>query len=418
MKAFKELILNSFVNLSLRSSSVLLKFILIIFISKEFSVEDLGVYNIFASAIAIFLFIAGFEFHYFNTKEIINRGIKDATNIFFNQLLFISFWTVIALIFSYFLIFGEFLSKEYFLLFSLVLYFDLLSQELSRLLIAFFRSVSYNIIFFIKSGLWVLIVIFFSTNNEIDLNFIFTSWLFGNVLALVVAIYYCFKFNIFSVKVPRFDFNYIKQGIIYAVPFLFSVIIMRLINFADRFFIDHFLGKEEVGIYAFFVGIAAVPTTLVSSGISVQFTPKFLENYKNGDKMNFIKNLKTNLTLIILLFLTFEILAFFSINYLLEFIDREVLSKNNHLLHYAILAQFFLGLSTVTNTILFCFNKKTMILISAVVSLLSLVVGQILLTTNYGLFGAVTTIIISYLLLLIFQIYFASVNLIQWLKQK
>lgn len=60
----------SFINITLRGIPIVCKYLLLIFISKYLSLEDLGIYNMFVTTIVIGIFILGFSFDSYTNREL------------------------------------------------------------------------------------------------------------------------------------------------------------------------------------------------------------------------------------------------------------------------------------------------------------------------------------------------------------
>ena len=64
-------------NLLLRSLSIIGKFFLIVFIAKNMSLSELGIYSIFFTTVTLCTYLLGYDFHNYVTREILS---PDCTN--------------------------------------------------------------------------------------------------------------------------------------------------------------------------------------------------------------------------------------------------------------------------------------------------------------------------------------------------
>jgi len=404
----------SIINLSLKGISVLLKFYLIIYITKILSIQELGEYNIFSTTIAILIFVLGMELHFYYTKYIINKEVENAINIIFNQLLFVSVFFMVLAPFIKIYLFDSFISEKYFVIFTLVLVSDIFSQEVTRIIMAFKYSVAYNISMFIKSGLWVLGLILAGFFVNFDLKLVFVFWFLGNLTSLLYTIWFCYKKEIISGFYLRIKYKFIITGIKYSYPFFFSIIAMRLVNYLDRYLIDHSLGKEALGVYAFFISIATVPATLISSGIAVQYTPELITTHKDGRKDLFLRNLKEYFGITILLYVIFALSSYLLIGYVLEYVNKIALTDSTNLLFLLLLATFLMSLSAICNSILYSFDKRKQIVTSSFAALAILVVTLNAFIDSFGLLGACIALIVTYSFLFLSRGVLSLKEILNW----
>jgi len=404
----------SIINLSLKGLSVLLRFYLIIFITKSLSIEELGEYNIFSTTVAILLFVLGMEIHFYYTKYIINNEVDNAINIIFNQLLFVSaFFCVLAPIIRLF-IFNSFISSEYFLIFTFVLISDIFSQEVTRIIMAYKYSIAYNLSMFIKSGLWIVGLMLTGFFIELDLQLVFLFWFLGNVLSLIYAFGFSYNKGIIKNFNFKINLNFMLKGIRYSYPFFFSVIAMRLVNYLDRYLIDHNLGKEALGIYAFFISIASVPATLIASGISVQYTPELISSFKDKRRDLFLKNLKEYFGITILLYVIFLVSSYFLIDLVLKYVNKNALIERTDLLFILIFATFLMSLSSICNSILYSFDERRKIVASSFLALVILISSLNFFIQTSGLLGACFAILITYGFLFLTRGILSIIEFIKW----
>jgi len=84
----KKLFSNQVINIFLRGTTVLLKFVLSVLVIKKLSIEEFGVFGLFQSTIIISTFILGFDFYNFTSREILKENAKTVGYYFTNQLAF------------------------------------------------------------------------------------------------------------------------------------------------------------------------------------------------------------------------------------------------------------------------------------------------------------------------------------------
>ena len=211
-------------NIFFRGITLASKFVFILFLGK-YSIDEtnLGVFGLFSTSIALLIYILGFDFYVYNTREIIDLkdGLADKVK---NQLVFHLLAYLIVIPISLYLVFKlNFLTIEYFWLFLALLVSEHLGQESYRFFTTLEKSVIANVMLFIRSGLWVWFVIFdfFVLKNELELRryiilWVLFSWLSFFVFGILII-------NIIGIKNMRFtspDWKWIGVGIKTASIFL------------------------------------------------------------------------------------------------------------------------------------------------------------------------------------------------------
>ena len=131
----KKLFSNQVINIFLRGTTVLMKFVLSVLVIKKLSIEEFGVFGLFQSTVIISTFILGFDFYNFTSREILKENAKSVSYYFINQLAFHLVVYVLIIPLTFFVFISGIIHSNYLWLFVLILISEHLSQELYRLLI-------------------------------------------------------------------------------------------------------------------------------------------------------------------------------------------------------------------------------------------------------------------------------------------
>src|SRR5690606_32279841 len=217
------------------------------------------------------------------------------------------------------------------------------SQELYRLFLSFEQSQFSNLLYFIKTGLWIYCLYpLIYLGITVDVYTILLVWLSGTIAAFSLGVWQLKRLHILPLKNPVIDLGWIKKGILTSFPFLVSTISYLTIDFSDRYLINTFLGTKNVGIYSFYFGIANVPITLITNVITAQYYPKVIRFYQTkppepGRHRHIRNYILQNLGIALATSLGSIVL----IRPLLEFIGRPELYENVNLF-YLMLVQAFI----------------------------------------------------------------------------
>ncbi len=404
----RSTILKTGSNLTLRGLSVLSKLLLVIYLGKYFLLSDLGTYHIFAVSAALFVFILGFEFHSFSSREYEKMDRREVGYYFSNQLLFLllCYFPGVLLILGFFSL--DFLEWKYFIPFSLVLLFDLFGLHIGVLLASRKFSIWFNILFFFRGGLWIyLFVAWTHFVRPLGLNELFLFWVLGNALSVFAGLWVLNYNGLWSFKKFSPDWAWIKNGIRIAAPFYLLVIFMRFIDYIDRYFLELFHGKTEVGIYSFFAGIANVPVSLISSAVTIQFMPLFLGAYRENIRDNKRRLSREYLGLILGIISVVFIGVYFFIEPLLEFVGKEELIHSQGSLWILLFASALLSIGTYPQLILYARRNDKTLLWTGFVGLVVCIGFNYWLVPIYGVLGAAYSALITRGTIFLSRAYFA-----------
>ena len=202
----KKLFSNQVINIFLRGTTVLLKFVLSVLVIKKLSIEEFGVFGLFQSTIIISTFILGFDFYNFTSREILKENAKTVGYYFTNQLAFHLVVYILIIPLTYFVFISGIIHSNYLWLFVLILISEHLSQELYRLLIILNKSVAATTLLFLRSGIWVLFLYFFWTQSILAVNIhsILLLWLLGAISSVLLG----FKFVNLN-RINKINFKWI-----------------------------------------------------------------------------------------------------------------------------------------------------------------------------------------------------------------
>jgi O-antigen/teichoic acid export membrane protein len=392
----------SAINFALRFTSIFAKFLLVIYISKNLALEDLGVYNLIAVTVAWTVFVLGFEFNAYTSRQIVGEEKNIISGRLYNQFIFHLAGIAILCAISPLLVMFGFIPASLIIYFLLITILDQLSQECYRLLVTIDRPQMANLLYFVKSGFWVypLLLLHF-TEGGINLSLILAFWLGGTFFAMAMGVYQLVRLDVVSWKREYLNIPWIFEGINISFPFLIITIAQMTIDFSDRYFIDHFLGKKMVGIYSFYYGIVNVPMTLITNVLIAQYFSKIINAYKfninPAERSKLIRNFTLqNIGFALVISMGCVVMIF----PLLRFIGKEALGENIMLFYLMLTQVLIFSIQVVIQTILYAKHFDRMLLYSALTGAVANVVLNIVLIPVLGLYGATVSTIAAMLLIL------------------
>lgn len=380
------------VNIFLRGVTLVLKFLLSLLVIKKLSIEDYGVYGLFQSSVIILIFVVGFEFYSFSSREMLNNSSKKFSYYFKNQLFFYLMVYLIILPLSYVLFLFSGIDFEYINLFYVILISEHLSQEIYRVLIILKKTIPATILLFIRSGFWIILLYFYWELGfvEPNINTLFVLWLLGTSF----SIFFGFRFIPFK-WVKGVDFYWIRRGLKIAFPFFIGAVLYKLIEFSARYFLEYYFSTKEVGIFTFFSGIGNILFIFVQTIVFIELGPRLIE-IKNESHDKFLKLLREFKKQTIQYSIAGIVLSSIFIYPLLVFLDKAIFFENI-LSYFIILAStMFYCFSYISHYALFSYNRDWEILMATVSGFVFNIVASFILIPKFGILGAAVSQLIGF----------------------
>ena len=383
MKVFKSV--SVFAGVSIITSGI--SFLLLPILTKYLSKEDYGF---------LYLFDASARF----ISMLLPLGVTSVllTNLFkknkislqsylktYYVLILINCFIVSVFLFISLLFFEDFFGiQKIIALFIPLISVAIIFYELILALMVYKRQAfSYAITSLSKFGLEILLSLFF-------IVILFYNWK-GRIGALIIAMIFI---NLFSLRYlnkenllkGKFDINKLKEMVFLGSPLLIFDFSTVVLNLSDRFFIEHFLGLSQVGIYGISNLVGSVVLIGVVALINV-FRPLIYDKIKSYCQEQKTLKFFSLQYLIALTILTILLVFFFNKIIFMYFIDIKF-SSSQEIVSPIACGFFFWGLN-IFYLSYFIFEKqnKTIFILSILSICLNLVLNYILIPV-FGIIGA------------------------------
>lgn len=378
-------------NLALRLLSMGAKFLLVAGIAKSLGTEQLGEYGLFTVAITMLLYFIGFDFYTFSSREILGKESEQQKWLFRDQFVFhiLSYILILPLIFLLYL--GNIVPIKHILVFISILIFEHFSQELYRIFVLLSRSLIANFLLFIRTGLWCYITILawvLDINNTKGLEFIYIIWAISSFLSIIVSLIILNKIYGRFWSLKNIDWHWVKKGILVSFPFFISTICYKIIEFSNRYIIDFYTTKQDVGVFVFFSSIANASQVLIYTIVIMIFYPKMITLY-NQSKFDELNKLKNKFYIEVVLYSVLVIfMVWCFIDIILAYMDKMELSKYKDILWFLLVSVFFINLSYVPHYQLYVHKKDKLIRnITIFITIMSIPLNVIMIK-QLGIVGA------------------------------
>ncbi len=397
------------INLIIRGSTMVGKFILIYLLADTLTVEQNGIWGIFATSISLSLYVVGLDLYTYSTRRILDYPIAERSPMLRDQMVFylISYavlFPILAMLFVFDVIEWRFAIFLY-----AILVFEHLAQESYRTFVVFSRPILANIILFLRSGVWtyLLILLWALGFDEVkNLKAVYVFWLGGGVAAFILTLIFLSKFKFNAVRHIPINWGWIRQGIKVSALFFIGTVGYKIIEFADRYFIDFYHGKEEVGVYTFYASMCNMVETFVHTSVIILFSPKLIESFHRSNfayrktHAKFAKNVVLN-TLIVSVVLLLVMIP------LLRQIESQEYIRAYPTFIVLVLAKVALNFSLVFHYILYVRKNDFPIIKATVLAAIINILLNFILIPPMGVMGAALATLASFIIILLMKMYYS-----------
>ena len=378
------------VGLLLRGSSMLGKFLLILLLSKQGTLTDLGIYGLFITTVVLVNYAQGIEFHSFAGRELICGAESNRASIIGNQTLvyLITYALLLPLVLLVFV--GQVLSWELVYLFYWIVVVTHLGQETHRALIVLSQLKRAYFVSFLMHGLWaiVAVVFMFFSLHFAGLKFIFILWGCSASLGLIVGVVFLKKEQCIHSGMFKFDRVWVMNGLQVCYKFFIAALAFKSIELSDRYFIQYYFDNSAVGVYTLFSSIAAISQEIIFTGIVVVIYPAMVSSFRKGDLANYqasYRRLKTRVSVgSALLGLVILIAA----HYLFSYLEKPEFDQNFLTFIILLFAGVIVNLSLVPHYALYARAKDSSLMWAVLFGAVVNLVLNYLLIPSYGMLGA------------------------------
>jgi O-antigen/teichoic acid export membrane protein len=406
---------NSTLNILLiRFFTLSIRFLFIVFFSKAYSLDIVGIYGLIYAISALISQIVPFELHNFITLEVLNNKDKFRRKIISNSLLFV-FASFILSVPLFFLLFNYTnIGESYFLYVIILCFLETFSREFERLFIGLSKPTSKYISVFLKSFPWMFtVLILISINRIIDFETVLILWILSTFLSVIYGfftmrkyIYFLFNFNKFL------SVSFIKKGLIFSFPFLIATVCHTCSQYLGRFILSYELSNEIVGIFSIYFQISALLLILSDISYSI-YLPKYAQNYK----LKLLKKNKTFEYFNLLILIIFGILIYYLSPFLFSYINVELL-KYLVAFYVMISAMIILSFSGILRMRLYIRRLNYEIMFSNLFFMIASLICNSLLIKAYGLNGAALSLLIPSIILCTSILLFSNYHSARELNEK
>lgn len=381
----------------------LFSFILLPLYSNLIPVEQFGVYSLMMSMYAIAGVFYQFGMTASLTKLYLQVNVESARKLVFstivNSIIILGLiLTVIAFSISSFLTDKILGSSEYSIL-LILLFIIIFVETISNYILQLFKTLelSKKVVIYLFAGAIInlLLNIWFVYGLRMGIKGIVFAHLFTTIIVFILLLPLVKDSYTFSI-----DKKILTSAVLFSLPLFMSGIFSSGMDVADRFILDHFFGKKEVGEYSFAYRLAMITNIFVIS-FRAAWMPYALNKYKEGNyRENFGKILIKVLAIGVFILLTVSFFAddLFNIKLLGKNLFNPIYETGLIILPYVIIGYIFNSLASFYSLYPFTVNKSYHFLISDGLGIISNLVFNFILIPAYGMLGAGIATSISFII--------------------
>lgn len=371
-------------NIALRGMTLASKFLLIFFLARFLEPAELGLYGLLTATIGYALYLLGFDFYTFTTREILKRERSEWGGLIKDQgalslLLYAIFLPLLSLIFIKGLLPWHVAGW-----FFALLVLEHLTQELGRLLIAISEQLLASIVLFLRSGIWAVAVtaLMFVEPASRSLYFVLGAWTVGGVAALLLGVFRLKQLGI-SGWHKKVDWRWIGKGLKVAIPFLIATLAIRGVFTLDRYWFEALVGLDVLGAYVLFMGISNALMSFLDAGVFAFIYPGLISAHHKQDAAAFRQGVRKLLIQTLVLTVIFAAISLVLIGPLLAWLDKPLYIAHKGLFQWILLATLLYVLGMVPHFALYAQGQDRPIIHSHIASLIVFIPATWLFSTHW-----------------------------------
>jgi len=266
---FLERNITSLANSGLRATSILLRFILILFITRHMGLESVGAYGLAQSLLGPAPAILGLGINYFLARDLVHMPLADASLVLRDRIvLSAALCSAACIILLPAWIWLGMQSPSLVLAIASLCCLEVVGYDFQISFNAVQRTILASLLYFFRSSAWTPIIFigYFAFGFDISLKTIFDIWIAFNLIGYAGAMVVLWRWAGRGLLTTPVSFGRFittaRKGWYIFINDLSNAMSVNL----DRYIIALFLGLREVGAYSFFWAFANAALTLTAAG--------------------------------------------------------------------------------------------------------------------------------------------------------
>lgn len=393
-------------NVALRGMTLVSKFALVFFLARFLEPRDLGLYGLMAATIGYSIYLLGFDFYTFTTREILKRKQGEWGGIIKDHGTLTLILYLIFLPFFFFLFVFGLLPWSVVWWFLVLLVLEHLNQEVMRFLVAISEQLLASVALFLRAGAWaVAVVVVMAFNPPLrNLETVFLAWVLGSVAALLLT-----GVRLYQLKLGNWckhiDWAWISQGIRIAMPLLAATLAVRGVYTLDRYFFEKLAGLEVLGAYVLFISLANAMVSFLEAAVHVFSYPALITAFQQKKPVQYRYELQRLFYQTIILASAFTAVALLTIEPLLDWLGKPLYLEYQGMFVWILSATFLYSLGSVPHYALYAQGRDQPIIHSHFACLFVFVASTWLFSLHWLSVAVPLGLNVAFLLMLVWKAY-------------
>lgn len=265
--------------------SLVLRFGLVAFLARSYSLVDLGTFGLFHAIVTIGTQLLGFELYTYTQREIVTadgerRGELVWSQVRFHLVGYICLVPPAVLAASFFTF-----SPVALACLAVVLISGHAVSEFVRVLIATSYARAAYVVQFTANALWVIPVLAISvaSPDSRDIDLIFVAWAISSAATTAGGWAYLRRRGIVTGVYASGNWSTVRRGLGIARYYFLTAACIRALEYIDRFFLQSAHGESTVGTYTFYSRTASSVFDLIAAGVFSTMFPRMIASFAAGD---------------------------------------------------------------------------------------------------------------------------------------
>ncbi|WP_428529216.1 ATP-grasp fold amidoligase family protein [Roseibium sp.] len=272
-------------NVLMRSSSLVLRFLLSVYIIKQIGLEATGTYGLVQALVTAAPALLGFGLNYFVIRDVaslsrLSAGVLIKTRLALSVICLAVASAVVAA-----LMVGEFVPVPPLIgLVVLIIWLETVSADIQVPLVGRGMVLQANALFFIRSAGWVPFAIglglLFPALRTIEVVLI--AWLCAYPATFILLLFFLKEWPLRDIALAPFKFRWAGLRLRKCWLIFVSEICTAASVYGDRYVVLFFLGLSATGVYTFYLSLATALHTLISTAVVQIAAPSLFKSYQSG----------------------------------------------------------------------------------------------------------------------------------------
>lgn len=391
-------------NVTLRGATLASRFLFVFFFARFFEPASLGLYGLFSATVSYALYLVGFDFYTYTTREILRKERTEWGSLLKNQLtlsgvLYVVFIPLLCLLFIF-----NILPTELMMWFMVILILEHLNQEVGRLLIVISEQLLASLLLFVRQAAWAILLVALMTfdSETRTLGHIFMAWALAGMCAAAIGCFRLWQLQMGGWQ-AAVDWKWIKMGLKVCIPLLVATLAVRGLFTLDRYWLQALGGMEVVGAYVLFMGMAGTLMAFLDAGIFCYSYPALIKAFQGDRPEEFRARLRQITWQTLILSAAFSAVSLAVLPFLLKWIGRDFYILHQETFVWLLLAMVINGLSMIPHYALYAQGRDRPIVVSHLASILVFVATTLPLSAFWPLTAVPMGLAITFTFILLWK---------------